>query len=94
MMRRLRRTRDKTKQRPVRRKMKFEALEPRILLSADLGIEQLVPHIDPLLASAPVVGEVLSEESSASQGVDTPPDLSSNFAEVQKKELVIVDSSV
>lgn len=85
----------------TRRKMQFEALEPRILLSADLGLEHpaaLQPDGQSLAITQPLNND-MSEESlltiasgvlSADNADLQPPPLISSAT----NELIVVDSSV
>jgi len=101
MLRRLRRNitraRNRTTGPPQRRKMQFEALEPRILLSADLGFEALHNGLlqDALLPgpqaehSSPLVEQQI-------EAADSPPENGRSVAGLAtgNRQLIIVDTSL
>ncbi|NLC71635.1 MAG: DUF4347 domain-containing protein, partial [Desulfuromonadaceae bacterium] len=78
-----------------RRKIRFETLEPRILLSADMGLEQL--DLLPEAAVPPAIEQALAPDPSetapiaAGDGVD--PALSQKM-EIPAIEMVIIDPSL
>jgi Ca2+-binding RTX toxin-like protein len=93
----LKRLRNKfRKSRPVeaRRKMQFEALEPRILLSADLGIEQpdaLQQELIPAAIEQPLEPTLVAGNQPLAGGT---PDTIIETAQDCLTELIIVDSSL
>ncbi|MCK4501768.1 MAG: DUF4347 domain-containing protein, partial [Desulfuromonadales bacterium] len=93
----LKRLRNKfRKSRPVeaRRKMQFEALEPRILLSADLGIEQpdaLHQELIPTAIEQPLEPTIIDANQPLAGGT---PDSGVAAEQELSTELIIVDSSI
>ncbi len=99
MLRRLRRKLTRNSQQngkvETRRKMQLEALEPRILLSADLGVEQpevLQQDIVPVAIGQPLEVKI-DEPAQPLAGGNSDP-LIAGQAQDSSTELVIVDSSL
>ncbi len=84
----------------TRRKMKFEALEPRILLSADLGVEAPVSSLDPLQDNPGHITELHDSvfEEGAVKGSDAPQVAQGGAVEPQQeqtgKQLIIIDATL
>ncbi len=79
MLRRLRRKlargRSKTEKLTIRRKMQFEPLEPRILLSADLGTENPETVVPVAGIEEPLEPEVAADSQSPEEGSSGVPEL-------------------